>query len=156
MSLRLRKESGFTIIELLIVIVVIGILAGLVMNVFTGIQADGRDAERKTDLEAMEGHLEAYAAKNNGVYPTSADVDDVSADATFISTNFDGLDTDAMIDPTSGDEYVYTATPSTPSACDNATTECSGYTLCADLETDGRGSDDADSDTCDETRTSNQ
>ena len=64
MSLRLRKESGFTIIELLIVIVVIGILAGLVLNVFTGIQEDGRDAERKTDLEAIEGHLEAYAARN--------------------------------------------------------------------------------------------
>lgn len=153
MSLRLRKESGFTIIELLIVIVVIGILAGLVLNVFTGIQEDGRDAERKTDLEAVEGHLEAYQAKN-GEYPATADMDDVTADAAFISANFEGLDTDALIDPTSGDEYVYTATPSAP-ACDNSTTECSGYTLCADLESDGRGADDADSDTCDEQRTSN-
>ncbi len=154
MSLRLRKESGFTIIELLIVIVVIGILAGLVLNVFTGIQEDGRDAERKTDLEALEGHLEAYQARN-GMYPTSGDIDDVTADATFISDNFEGLDTDAMIDPSSGDEYVYTASPSAPAACDNTTVECSGYTLCADLEEDGRGSDDADSDTCDESRTSN-
>ena len=154
MSLRLRRESGFTIIELLIVIVVIGILAGLVLNVFTGIQEDGRDAERKTDLEAVEGHLEAYAAKN-GMYPQTSDIDDVTADATFIAANFEGLDTDALIDPTSGDEYVYTATPSSPAACDNSSVECSGYTLCADLEDDGRGSDDADSDTCDEQRTSN-
>ena len=154
MSLRLRKESGFTIIELLIVIVVIGILAGLVLNVFTGIQEDGRDAERKTDLEAVEGHLEAYAAKN-GMYPTSGDIDDVTADAAFISANFEGLDVDALLDPTSGDEYVYTATPSSPTACDNSTVECTGYTLCADTEEDGRGSDDADSDTCDEQRTSN-
>jgi len=154
MTLRLHKESGFTIIELLIVIVVIGILAGLVLNVFTGIQQDGRDAERKTDLEAVEGHLEAYAAKN-GMYPATADIDDVALDAAFISANFEGLDTDALIDPTSGDEYVYTATPSSP-ACDNTSgNECSGYTLSADLEEDGFGGADADSDLADEIRTSN-
>lgn len=153
MSLRLRNKSGFTIIELLIVIVVIGILAGLVLNVFTGIQEDGRDAERKTDLEAVEGHLEAFAAKN-GYYPADGDIDDVTADATFIATNFEGLDTDALLDPTSLDEYDYTASPA---SCDNtAGNECSGYTLCADLEEDGRGADDPESPVlCDEQRTSN-
>ena len=155
MTLRLRKESGFTIIELLIVIVVIGILAGLVLNVCTGIQEDGRDAERKTDLQAVEGHLEAYAAKNNGLYPATTDIDDVTLDATFISTNFEGLDAEALLDPTSNDEYSYVATPSSPTACDNVTIDCTGYTLCADLEADGRGTDDADSDTCDESATSN-
>lgn len=152
MNLRLRKESGFTIIELLIVIVVIGILAGLVLNVFTGIQEDGRDAERQTDLEAVEGHLEAYAARN-GMYPASGDIDDVTLDAAFIAANFEGLDTDALLDPTSDAEYVYTATPA---LCDNtAGNECGGYTLCADLETDGFGGGDADADLCDEQRTSN-
>jgi prepilin-type N-terminal cleavage/methylation domain-containing protein len=34
-----RKQAGFTIVELLIVIVVIGILAALVITTFTGIQA---------------------------------------------------------------------------------------------------------------------
>ena len=157
MTSRLRvKQSGFTIIELLIVIVVIGILAGLVLNVFTGIQEDGRDAERKTDLEALEGHLEAYAAKNNGVYPATTDIDDVTADATFIGENFEGLDTDAMLDPTSDDEYSYVASPSTP-ACDNTSgNECTGYTLSADMEEDGFGGSDADSNTADDVRTNNQ
>ena len=148
MTSRLRSQSGFTIIELLIVIVVIGILAGLVLNVFTGIQEQGRDAERKTDLEATEGHLEAYAAKN-GYYPTDANV----ADTTFVSANFQGLDPDALLDPTSGTAYAYA---SAPVACDNTTgNECSSYILSADLEEDGRGTDDADSDTADEVRTSN-
>ena len=145
-----RKESGFTIIELLIVIVVIGILAGLVLNVFTGIQEQGRDAERKTDLEAVEGQLEAYAAKN-GYYPTVLNI----ADATWVAANLQGLDPDALLDPTSGTAYTYSATPSSP-VCDNtAGNECSSYVLSADLEEDGRGADDADSDTADEVRTSN-
>lgn len=148
MTSRLRSQSGFTIIELLIVIVVIGILAGLVLNVFTGIQEQGRDAERKTDLEAVEGHLEAYAAKN-GYYPTDANV----ADSAFVSANFQGLDPDALLDPTSGTQYSYTASPA---ACDNTVgNECASYTLTADLEEDGRGANDADSDTADEVRTSN-
>ena len=146
----LKKDSGFTIIELLIVIVVIGILAGLVLNVFTGIQEQGRDAERKTDLEAVEGQLEAYAARN-GYYPTEGNL----ADASWVDTNLQGLDPDALLDPTSGTAYTYTATPSSP-ACDNtAGNECSSYTLTADLEEDGRGGDDADGDTADEVRTSN-
>jgi prepilin-type N-terminal cleavage/methylation domain-containing protein len=151
MTSRLRtRESGFTIIELLIVIVVIGILAGLVLNVFTGIQEDARDAERKTDLEAVEGHLEAYAAKN-GTYPTTANV----ADTAFVAAEFKGLDPDALLDPTSGASYTYTATPSTP-ACDNTSgNECTGYTLSADLEKDGFGAADADSDTADDVRTNN-
>ncbi|MEO8863266.1 MAG: prepilin-type N-terminal cleavage/methylation domain-containing protein, partial [Candidatus Saccharimonadales bacterium] len=44
------KQQGFTIVELLIVIVVIGILAALVITTFTGIQQKGRDTERTTDL----------------------------------------------------------------------------------------------------------
>lgn len=145
-----RRESGFTIIELLIVIVVIGILAGLVLNVFTGIQEQGRDAERKTDLEAVEGQLEAYAAKE-GYYPTVANV----ADAAWVSANLQGLDPDALLDPTSNTAYTYVASPSSP-ACDNTVgNECSSYTLSADLEEDGRGAADADADTADEVRTSN-
>lgn len=151
MTSRLRTQSGFTIIELLIVIVVIGILAGLVLNVFTGIQEQGRDAERKTDLEAVEGHLEAYAAKN-GFYPTSTNIAD-TASGGFVDTEFRGLDLDALLDPTSLTQYTYTEAPA---LCDNtAGNECSSYTLSADLEEDGRGADDADSDTADEVRTSN-
>jgi general secretion pathway protein G len=141
MTSRLRNQSGFTIVELLIVIVVIGILAGLVLNTFNGIQASARDSERKTDLNAVQGHLESYFAKN-GYYPTDGNV----ADATWVSNNLQGLDPEALLDPTSGGAYTYGATPS---SCDNSSTECSDFTLSADAEEDGRGVDDADSNTAD-------
>ena len=68
-----RKQQGFTIVELLIVIVVIGILAALVVTTFTGIQQKARDTERQTDIKAVHGQLEAYYAQN-GAYPALADL----------------------------------------------------------------------------------
>src|SRR6201993_494731 len=92
---RLQADrSGFTIVELLIVIVVIGILAGLVIVTYNGVQQKARDTERTTDIKALQGQLEAYQAQN-GKYPTLANVND----ATWRSTNMKGLEAAALADP---------------------------------------------------------
>ena len=65
-----RRQQGFTIVELLIVIVVIGILAALVIVQFTNIQARARDTERKSDMRAIQSKLAEYYALNNR-YPTA-------------------------------------------------------------------------------------
>lgn len=82
------KSKGFTIIELLIVIVVIGILSALVLNSVVGVQQGGRDRERQTDMNALYVHLEAYHNDNNG-YPLLATL--TAADNTLQST-FKGAD----------------------------------------------------------------
>lgn len=137
----LRKNSrGFTIVELLIVIVVIGILAALVIVTYNGIQQKARDTERKTDVNAIHGQVEAYYAQN-GKYPTLANVND----ATFRSANMKGLDAAALQDPKGSSQavcasstatcYGYTVTPSN---CDNSTNgDCTAYTLTATLEAGG-------------------
>lgn len=132
-----RKESGFTIVELLIVIVVIGILAALVVTTFSGVQKKARDSERQTDINAIHGQVEAYYAQN-GKYPTITDLNTAS----FVSANLKGLDPAALKDPkgsastlstTAGaGTYSYVATPAN---CDNTTgNECTGYTLTATNE----------------------
>lgn len=136
-----RKESGFTIVELLIVIVVIGILAALVVTTFSGIQRKARDSERQTDINAIHGQVEAYYAQN-GRYPGLADLDGTTAG--FVAANLKGLDPQALRDPkqqgnapqaaTSGTTYGYAATPS---GCTAAGTECTSYTLTATLESGG-------------------
>ncbi|HVC35982.1 MAG TPA: prepilin-type N-terminal cleavage/methylation domain-containing protein, partial [Candidatus Dormibacteraeota bacterium] len=81
------KQRGFTIVELLIVIVVIGILAAMVITTYTGIQARARDAKRQTDMNAVQTQLEAYFAQN-GNYPTYANL----SSSTWDTTNLKSLD----------------------------------------------------------------
>ncbi|MDB5178024.1 MAG: Type secretion system protein [Candidatus Saccharibacteria bacterium] len=54
------KQKGFTIVELLIVIVVIGILAAITIVAYNGIQQRGRDAQRQSDIKTVAKALEMY------------------------------------------------------------------------------------------------
>lgn len=65
----LKKQSGFTIVELLIVIVVIGILAAITIASFNGIQQKARDTQRKQHLADIAKALEIYYIRN-GDYVT--------------------------------------------------------------------------------------
>ena len=64
------RTRGFTIVELLIVIVVIAILAAITIIAYNGIQVRARDAQRSTDAANILKALEAYKAINS-VYPTA-------------------------------------------------------------------------------------
>lgn len=66
-----NKSDGFTIVELLIVIVVIGILAAITITAFNGIQTRARDNVRISDLKNMQKLVELYKA-GNGSYPLPA------------------------------------------------------------------------------------
>jgi len=147
----LKKQSkGFTIVELLIVIVVIGILAGLVITTYNGIQQKARNTERQTDLKALQGQLEAYTAQN-GRYPSTADLGTTSAsNVTFIQANMKGLDKEALRDPKAAagnyslastptaNEYSYAPTNDAGTACDDSgTNDCTHYVLTAEQEGGG-------------------
>lgn len=69
----LKKQSttsGFTLVELLVVIVIISILAAILMANFVGIRQRGRDAERKSNLRQVQAALELYRA-DSGTYPST-------------------------------------------------------------------------------------
>lgn len=61
-------HQGFTIVELLIVIVVIAILASISIVTYTGIQTRARNTATIAGVRTHIGHLEVYAAEN-GDYP---------------------------------------------------------------------------------------
>jgi len=68
-----QKQSGFTIVELLIVIVVIGILAAITIVAYNGIQSRSYNAAVQADMRNIANQIEQYRSIN-GVYPGSADL----------------------------------------------------------------------------------
>lgn len=66
-----KSERGFTIVELLIVIVVIGILAGITIVAYSGITAKANSTKALTNAVAVQKVAEAFNA-DNGFYPALA------------------------------------------------------------------------------------
>lgn len=112
------KQGGFTIVELLVVIVVIAILVALTLPNLFGLQKRARDDARKNDLKNLQQALETYYNDNNR-YPAA-----LSALATqYINS--------VPTDP-KGDAYTFTVSPS--GCATTGGTACSSYTLSATLE----------------------
>jgi type II secretion system protein G len=65
-----KKNKGFTLVELLVVISIMGILTVMVASTFTGAQQKSRDAARKANIKAIADALNMYYG-DFGVYPDS-------------------------------------------------------------------------------------
>ena len=136
-----KRNSGFTIVELLIVIVVIGILALLVITTYSGIQAKARNSKRQTDVASVQTQLEAFFSQN-GYYPSRTDMNS----AAWLTTNMKSLDQNALIDPSNPTQsktlvaapvaksYAYAVTDSSGNSCEADDTTCAKYTLTATYE----------------------
>ncbi len=71
MSNKSRQNLGFTIVELLIVVVVIGILASIVTVAYTGITSTAHKSAVLNDLANFAKKVELYKVEN-GTYPMNA------------------------------------------------------------------------------------
>jgi len=136
---RARQEEGFTLIELMIVIVILGVLAGIVLFAVNGINDRGVHAACRTDQSTITTGVEAYYAKN-GNYPANlaptltsgsniflkwdtSFVDssgNPTAAATDTSVQRNGSGYTILYDPASHDVWAAPGTGSTP----DATTTC--------------------------------
>ena len=65
-----RKKFGFTLVEILVVITVIGVLMAMAFVAYSGFRVSGRDNRRKADLANIASALEIYRA-DCGQYPVS-------------------------------------------------------------------------------------
>lgn len=82
--------EGFTLLELLIVIGIIGVLMALATVAYSAVQVGGRNARRKQDLVAVQNALEQYYSANSFQYPVG--------DCTLASNN---LKSSWPVDPSS-------------------------------------------------------
>lgn len=112
MQLAIRKQKGFTLLELLIVIVIIGILIALVLpNLING-PIRARDVRRKEDLNAISSGLEQYY-NDNQAYPAA--MADLTA-GSYLK--------EVPKDPRSNADYTYTALPATGPPYTSFTLNC--------------------------------
>ena len=81
------KENffGFTIVELLIVVVVIGILAAITIVAYNGVQNRANDSRLDSDVSHIKTALEMYKT-DNGTYPAVCGSDDIGCSVSSLSS----------------------------------------------------------------------
>lgn len=61
-----KRRQGFTLAELMVVVVILGILATLVATDVVGFLAGGKQAAARTELKTIDGAIENYILRNGG------------------------------------------------------------------------------------------
>jgi len=111
------NQKGFTLLELLVVVSIIGLILAMGTVAFMTAQQRGRDSKRRADMQAMQKGFEQYNA-SNGSYDSCANM-----------ATIDFLPGGLPSDPRPANSYVCTG---------SATTYCA----CAELEDPGSGNSD--------------
>lgn len=70
MNYRKAKAQGFTLVEILIVVVILGILAAIVVPQFTAASESAQVSSMAATLQTVRSQLELYKVQHNGNYPT--------------------------------------------------------------------------------------
>lgn len=117
-TFRDNRIGGFTLLELLIVIGIIGVLMALATVAYSSAQIGGRNARRKQDVLAIQNALEQYYSEHGFAYPGTC-----SDAGSYLRSSW-------PMDPSSTDStpkpYVGTLN------CNNSGTNA--YCICASLE----------------------
>ncbi len=66
---RKQKSKGFTLVEILIVVVILGILAAIVIPQFTNASETAKASSLISQLQTIRSQLELYQVQHNGTYP---------------------------------------------------------------------------------------
>jgi type II secretory pathway pseudopilin PulG len=134
-------DAGFTIVEILVIILIIGILSTLLILTYSGVQVRQRNTARINDIKLIQANLETFYAQS-GFYPTLTEMNS----STWTTKNLKGVDPSELKDPTSKtnaldfadaptvSQYSYQPTAiNGTSPCDDKTVACAQYTLTATL-----------------------
>jgi type II secretory pathway pseudopilin PulG len=117
-----ERTHGFTVIELIIAIVFLGIVTTLVIIQQGSLAAGSRDDQRKTAINAMYYSLEDVFYKQNGFYPAKINASVLTSMDPTLFTDPNGIKFGE-----SGSDYRY-------ETADCTNNQCKNFTLHASLE----------------------
>ena len=116
----IKKDKGFTLIEIVLVLAIAGLLLVIVFLAVSGAQKSRRDSQRKNDVSTVAAQLENFASNNNGNYPGAPGV---PTSFTAFATAYKLDDTTGNLkDPLSGNVYTFGTgiTPTVPNGTTSA------------------------------------
>ena len=153
--LRGMDRRGFTIVELIVIIAVMGILLVLGVVNLNGAQANARDAERKTDIETLVAHLETYYKSGTdgstavGQYPSVPSVSDptnglIGHEIIYLRD----LDTDTIMTPGASNSSLIAATNNIQTVAGVLPQPTIGQYLYQPIASDGNLCDNSSTDEC--------
>lgn len=128
---KLRNKKGFTLVEVLLVVVIIAILAAVVLVAINpGRQiSQANNTQRSSDVKAILDAVGEYSIDNRGVLPAA-----ISDTATVVGSGTGQIDICADIVPT----YI-AALPFDPTADGAAYTDCTTYNTGYNISKDANG-----------------
>ena len=118
-----KKQTGFTIVELLIVVVVIAILAAITIVAFNGIQNRAKESALQSSAKQAASKLMASAVKSGEIYPEPADFNTVAGVTSDVNTTY------TYIPSTDRKNFCVSATNVSNSALSYGVTGHSGGTM---------------------------
>lgn len=101
----MKKNKGFTLIEILIVVAIIGLLASVVLVGLGSFRSRGRDARRIADIRSVQNSLELFYVKSNA-YPTATNWTDLKTALVGAGIGISNVPLDPL-DPSTTYFYAY-------------------------------------------------
>jgi prepilin-type N-terminal cleavage/methylation domain-containing protein len=136
--MNIRKQQGFTIIEVVLVLAIAGLIFLMVFIALPTLQRNQRDTQRRDDLSRFKAQINQYQANNKGGTPTSFAAAACGAAATGNVTDFVARYMQNWKDPQDGNDYPCVGNLATFNSATDAGTwyyqqngKCSGETIVA-------------------------
>ena len=87
------RKSGFTLIEILIVVIILGILAAIVIPQFTEASSEARESTLVSNLHTLRSQIGLYKVQHDDILPGDTDADGVPDDAANFEADLVGQTT---------------------------------------------------------------
>jgi general secretion pathway protein G len=101
----MKAKSGFTLVEILIVVVILGILAAIVIPQFTNASTEAKESSLMSDLQSIRSQIQLYKVQHNDLIPgeilSGGTVTDATA-ASFVEALCSKTDQYGNVDNTNG------------------------------------------------------